>query len=476
MLITCAPLSAAKRIASPVSARDGRRVLQPAALWMHEHEGRTLASAEELSPVLGPALDAVQWRGGGAADFLRAVRDDSGLLTGWGHDEYGFMHLGFQEYLAAREVRRRHFEDGADVLPALAARHGESWWREVALLLVGLEEPTVFTPYVREIAELPAFAEHPHLLDELLEDAAEVSKAPFVELLEASPGADEGLWARQLVALNVLERLDPEAVDALRGRLAEHPSSELRARVSGRVGAAERAALVTPRGGVELVEVPGGSFQMGDEVPRAQHRVDIRPFLLGRYPVTNEEYARFLEARPDVEEPAYWGDRDFNQARQPGVGVSWHDAERFCAWSGGRLPSEAEWEYAARAGTTTRFYHGDDEASLGDHAWYEANAGGSTNPVGQKVPNAFGLHDMLGNVWEWCGDAWHDDYEGAPTDGSAREEEGPGAARVLRGGSFVYQAWLVRCAGRGRLQPDGRYQDLGFRVASSPSSSDLRSL
>jgi formylglycine-generating enzyme required for sulfatase activity len=143
------------------------------------------------------------------------------------------------------------------------------------------------------------------------------------------------------------------------------------------------------------------------ECERPQHEVAIRPFLLGRYPVTNEEYARFLEAHPKSPEPKYWADRRYNQARQPVVGVEWKEAKRFCAWAGGRLPTEAEWEYACRAGTTTAFHWGDDEGQAAEFAWYGENSGGATHPEGEKRPNPWGLHDITGNVWEWIADVWH---------------------------------------------------------------------
>ena len=121
----------------------GRRVLQPVALWMHQEEKRIRACADELAPVLEKPLEKVRWSHGSAMDFLRMVRDDTGLLTGWGSDTYGFMHLGFQEYLAACQIRSRSFEDDT-VLAQLAEHWGQSWWQEVILLLVGLEDPSRF--------------------------------------------------------------------------------------------------------------------------------------------------------------------------------------------------------------------------------------------------------------------------------------------------------------------------------------------
>jgi predicted NACHT family NTPase len=134
-----------KSLAVNVSAETGRRVLQPAALWLHGQEGRTRATAEELDPVLEPALKARQWRSGDVRAFLRTVRDESGLLTGWSHDQFGFMHLGFQEYLAASELRRLAFEgDKQAVLGQLARHYGESWWQEVILLLLAQGNPSLW--------------------------------------------------------------------------------------------------------------------------------------------------------------------------------------------------------------------------------------------------------------------------------------------------------------------------------------------
>jgi formylglycine-generating enzyme required for sulfatase activity len=165
--------------------------------------------------------------------------------------------------------------------------------------------------------------------------------------------------------------------------------------------------------------------------------------------------------------------------------VSWEDAIAFCnklseregltphykpgggVQSGGegyRLPTEAEWEYACRAGSQTRFSFGDDEASLGDYAWFKANSGAKTHPVGEKHPNAFGVYDIHGNVWEWCED-WHEESYYARSPGA--DPPGPSltAHRVVRGGSWGRDPLLVRTAYRGHDGPALRHSKLGFRVA-----------
>jgi formylglycine-generating enzyme required for sulfatase activity len=454
-----------------VTAEQGRRVLQPAALWLHEEQGRTRASWAELAPALEPALQAVRWGGGTAVDFLRTVRDESGLLTGWGPDEFGFMHLGFQEYLAACELRRLLVEktpEAEQALTRLAARYGESWWQEVLLLLVGVGNPSVFVPLMRAVVQKPAFAKADALLGLLLEEAAEVSPQPFVELVQIPPGKNAGdLWARQRVALEVLDRMGGKAQLAeLEATLAQHPSPEIRARLAARAAAGQRVR-VTAKGGVELVAIPGGKFLMGsppeeegrydDEGP--VHEVTLSPFWIGRYPVTNEEYGRYLKENPSAREPESWRDRRFNQARQPVVGVSWNEAAAFAAWAGCRLPTEAEWEYACRAGTTGPRYAGNLDAI----AWHSGNSQGKLHAVGTKASNGWGLADMLGNVFEWCAD-WDGPYDGAAVTNPTGSEKG--RERVRRGGSWILPARSCRSACRRGWQPDDRSHLLGFRLAS----------
>jgi formylglycine-generating enzyme required for sulfatase activity len=448
---------------------EAKRALQPVAAWMHEEEGRTRASAAELEPVLAPGLKAVRWEGGGAKELLEAVRDDAGLLTGWSADQFGFMHLSFQEYLTASELRRRASEDAgnqAALMAKLADHYGESWWQEVLLLFVAMGNPSLFEPLMREVMKRPAFAEKRELLGMLLEEAAEPKAGPFVSLLRQEPGEDEGLWKRQRVALEALRLMkETEELEKLAGALRSHPSQELRHRTE-RSSRAPGKVDVTAKGGVDLVLIPGGEFLMGsppDEEGRRdnekQHRVKVSPFWLGRYPVTNEQYGRFLKENPAIEPPKFWGDRRFNQAQQPVVGVSWKDANAFAKWAGGRLPTEAEWEYACRAGTKGARYDNDLDAI----AWWGENSGDSTHPVGQKKPNEWGLYDMLGNVWEWVED-WYAEYSEEPV----TDPRGPtrGEARVIRGGSWYGgDPSRVRGAFRSGSGPWRSILYVGFRCA-----------
>ena len=192
----------------------------------------------------------------------------------------------------------------------------------------------------------------------------------------------------------------------------------------------------------------------------------VSAFRMGRYPVTNAEYAKFLAAHPGAPKPRYWDDSQFNDPRQPVVGIDWNEASEFCRWVGGRLPTEAEWEYACRAGTTTEYAFGSELSPE------QANFGGKvgrTTPVDQYPANAWGLHDMHGNVWEWCAD-WYgkEYYKSSPTQDPQGPERSEG--RVLRGGGWFDPAVRCRSACRDGRHPGVRYPRRGFRVVLASRS------
>ena len=460
-----------KQLNLDVAAKQGRLVLQPAAYWMHQKEKRTRATAEELSPIIDPVLKKVGWTKGKSDKFLKTIRDESGLLVGWDQEHYGFMHLGFQEYLAAKEIKSQAFYN-PEVIGELAAHFGDSWWEEVILLLLSFEDPPLFKAFMKEAVKQKGFGEDSKFLNLCIEESAEIDLEPFVELLKQAPGKTKDLWTRQLQALRIINQIDPNTLAYMSTVISKHPFLEisgwLKSQKKETRKQKDRKIVYTESGGVKLVRILGGSFMMGrseddavnewdDELPR--HKVKIKDFFLGRYPITNEEYGRFFKENPKAKEPKYWADRKRNQPKQPIVGVSWHDASAFAEWAGCRLPSEAEWEFACRAGTTGSRY-----GDLGKVAWYNENSDGRTQPVGQKAPNAFCLYDTLGNVWEWNEDTWHESYEEAPDDGSAWVTKKQSDRRVVRGGSWTDVTVIVRASIRNRYAPDGRSDSIGFRV------------
>ena len=471
-----------KRLSVSVSAQVGRVLLGPVALWLHGQEGRTRASLRELTPVLEAAISREKWPGDAAA-FLRAVRDESGLLTGWGQDHYGFMHLGFQEYLAAMEIRRRVLADlvagqPPAALTELASHYGHSWWQEVILLLLAQGDPPLFEPFMQAALLHPDFDAADELTRFILEEASGVSAEPFKRYLRDRQPPTATEWTTGWMAARYIEALaSPEEWMAFLQTLPDTKWAAMSVSSGGigewlKQGQSFAIPVQSSRnGGLELVTISAGRFLMGSPPgvgrvhEQPQHEVSLQTFLLGRYPVTNAEYRRYLESNPVAKEPKYWGDRRFNQDHQPVVGVDWDDGQRFCAWAGGRLPTEAEWEYACRAGTVTEFHWGTDEEQAVEFAWFGENwETDSTHPVGKKRPNAWGLHDLTGNVWEWTQDVWHDSYEGAPVDGSAWTE-GDGGRRVLRGGSWGSESVGLRSAYRIGYYPGIRDNFLGFRLA-----------
>jgi formylglycine-generating enzyme required for sulfatase activity len=261
----------------------------------------------------------------------------------------------------------------------------------------------------------------------------------------------------------------------------------------------DKLELSTGQTLLDMVYIPPGSFLMGsseDELGRykaegPQHPVAIaQPFFMAKYPITQAQW-RVVAAMDQVERELNPEPSKFDGDNRPVEQVSWLDAVEFCRRLEGvtgrpyRLPSEAEWEYACRAGTATPFHFGDSiTTDLANYRGTDWEYEGKTYPgaygdgpygeyreetteVGSfEVANAFGLYDMHGNVFEWCQDWWHESYEGAPTDGSAwlAHEEDAEEKRVLRGGSWIDYPAYCRSANRGRLAPDLINLYVGFRV------------
>lgn len=231
-----------------------------------------------------------------------------------------------------------------------------------------------------------------------------------------------------------------------------------------------------------MLPVEGGDFEMGsqegaegaydDEYP--QHRVSVSSFYLGQYPVTQALWKLVMNG----DNPSH-----FQGDERPVEQVSWEEAQGFLQKLNDltqttrpkahfySLPTEAEWEYAARGGpyhTDGYRYAGSDR--LKEVGWFNENSDNETKPVGLKYPNQLGLYDMSGNVYEWCEDDWHGNYEAAPTDGSAWTDNPRVARRVLRGGSWLNASRGCRAAYRNTYEPDHRYGDVGFRLALVPQS------
>lgn len=237
-----------------------------------------------------------------------------------------------------------------------------------------------------------------------------------------------------------------------------------------------------------MVLIPAGEFLMGspvgegrnDEYP--QHKVYLGDYYIDKYEVTNEQYARFLnkwgkdedeQRNPMIYEHG-WGLKKIGgiwqsspgYEKHPVVCVTWFCASQYAKWAGKRLPTEAEWEKACRASSTTTYCYGNDESVLDEYAWYDKNSEGRTHPVGEKKPNQWGIYDLYGNVWEWCSDWYSEDYYKKSPD---ENPQGPstGSDHVLRGGSWDYSVGSCRSAYRRVSAPTPRWGNHGFRCVIS---------
>lgn len=230
---------------------------------------------------------------------------------------------------------------------------------------------------------------------------------------------------------------------------------------------------IRTKSGIVVVQLPGGRFIMGDEneADAQPHEVYVSAFYIDKCLVTQEEYQRVMG-----DNPSRW-----KASKNPVEQVRWSDAARYCnarsrleglqpcydlkTWEcnfdadGYRLPTEAEWEYACRAGTKTTYFFGNDPSKLRDYAWFEENSGGKPRPVGQKLPNPWGLYDMCGNVWQWCNDSYKVDYY---QESPQEDPRGPKAGdnKVVRGGAWKFSART--CRSGYRYNEDPGYADVCF--------------
>jgi len=257
---------------------------------------------------------------------------------------------------------------------------------------------------------------------------------------------------------------------------AEQKRKEAALQKAAEVAAASDIKNLVPRAKPEMVAIAGGAFSMGCGAPdtacldaeKPVHTVDVKGFDLSRYEVTFDQYDAFAtatrRAKPD--------DKGWGRGNRPVINVNWEDANAFVTWLAKqtgepyRLPTEAEWEYAARAGTSTVYLWGNEVGfGLANCTGCGSNFDGDrTSPVGTFAANKFGLHDMHGNVWEWVQDCWQEGYAGAPADGSARLT-GNCSSRILRGGSWLNNPSFLRIAYRNWLSSNLRDVNTGFRVA-----------
>lgn len=429
------------------------------ALEMQRHEGGRLVDVG-----LGQAADWIAPRLKGenpkqqALDILAQEEVHSGIITSTG-TRLRYWHLTFQEYLAARAIAG--LEDGAQhQLFQESERLYRPEWREVMRLLAGtlmsrqgVEKVEALFRAVLDTADrqpLKRKAECAGLLGSILADLRPTHYVP-------ADGRFEPLLAE------VMAIFEPSFVGDVNVKVEA-------AEAVGRFG--------DPRLHRDnRVRIPGGTFWIGaqrkwesgpnydpyawDQREAPVHRVILKPFRIGTYPVTVAEYAKFLESYPS-HQPEDW-ESQLRNPNRPVVGVNWRDADAWCRWAGGLLPTEAQWEFAARGTKSRRYPWGDDDPTP-DHANYEDTGLEikQPTPVGlfPKGASEHNLMDMAGNVLEWVAD-WYGPY----AEGEQENPTGPkhGSSRVVRGGAYVDAAAYLRSAFRYSVLPEYRYYVIGFR-------------
>jgi len=445
---------------------DERRVVEllgPLAFWLHQSRPTGVISRHEMVRRLADYMvqregmtEDRAWRI--AEEFASVVQEKMGLLVEREPDKFAFIHRTFQEYLAARYLATRR-----DIDELALERLQDPNWEEVLVLVGDVLQGEYFDDYIRALLG--------------------------AGLTDSTTGQNVVLAGRCLYSAGLHLTGTPLGQDVLTAltRLVENPAIPFERRLSG---GEVLGNLDDPRAG-QMVKIPAGSFTMGitaEELAHYKepsplrrllercapaHEVDVAEFYIDRYPVTHAQYAHFIQERGyereefwSVEgwqwlaeqrrkEPGYWQEYRWNRPNYPVIGVSWYEAEAYAKWAGKRLPTEAEYEKAAR-GTDVRTWPWGN-TWLEDSANAEAKLGQLT-PIGiyPKGCSPYSVMDMAGNVWEWTAD-WF-----APYNDPAQQEE----LKVLRGGAWNTDREQLRCAVRLMSEPGARVGSVGFRCAA----------
>ncbi|MBM4290192.1 MAG: formylglycine-generating enzyme family protein [Deltaproteobacteria bacterium] len=357
----------------------------------------------------------------------------------------------------------RDWEKLSRLLPLkVVSQQDKLRWLEAFLESYGAVEG--LNPYVKEARVVEALGGLGAKLTRLREEGARELERRERRADEVATRLCELTPEEAGCARRAAERARREAAERARREAAERARRE----------AAERAERERQEAeSIQWVRIPAGSFQMGsqdgDSDEKPIHTVTLRAFLMSKTEVTVGQYRKCVEAGV-CSEPSSWSSNPGSKENHPVTGVDWGQARTFAKWVGADLPTEAEWEYAARGGQSFT-YAGSN--SPDDVAWYSSNSGGGTKPVGTKRANGYGLQDMSGNVWEWVLDEYKNDYSNAPSDGHqavgsipicrTRCDNGD-ARRVNRGGGWHSVASPLRVAYRRSYPPDYRFGNLGLRL------------
>ena len=463
-----------------LTAREARNILQPLALWLHEVDERRSAPLDEISKVIEDPLEDIGKQDVNSKALLTNIRDRSGIFMGYSGTDYGFTHLSFQEYLAAEQIRNKRAID------TLISNYGNRWWKEVILLCLALDNPSVIEEFMEKLIPTDKFKKEISLAADALADAVSKPSRPFITALHNTELASETRsnvirLLKGIGSKKVVQALKEVVTDKdLKIARSAFEALEFLGAAEGVIKPAEEIPdrLKTAIDDSEMVLVPAGSFLYGsreddreahnDEKP--QRVIDLPAFYMDVFPVTNRQYCEFLnQKRPDNDTLAKWIDLtgsfsgekcritkglngyivEKGRERHPVIYISWHGAEAYAMWAGKRLPSEEEWEKAARGTEGAKYPWGNEFDGFLCNT--RESGIGRTSQV-DKFPEGrspFGCFDMAGNVWEWT-DSLYDEVK---------------VNKVLRGGSWIFNWCYARCALRSGDFPGFGDGYIGFRCA-----------
>ncbi len=448
-----------------ITSREARQILQPLALWLHQVDERRSASMEDIKEVIKQPLEEIGKSNIDPKELLLNIRDRSGIFMGYSETEYGFTHLSFQEYLTAEQIRN---EGEIDIL---LSNYGKRWWREVLLLCLALNNPSIIEEFMKRLIPTENFKSEIGLAISALQDSIKKPSKPFIDAISNEDLLPEARYN----AIRVLKEIGgdkvihvlTEAVKKEDKRLALSAFEALDA-----IGVAEGISkpvveeapelFISPVDNSEMVLVPAGTFLYGSRDDdkfagsneKPQRVIELESFYVDKFPVTNEQFCKFLNDKtPNKNTLDKWIDlkgsllgekcriqKEGNKyivqkgyERHPVINVTWFGADEYAKWSGKRLPTEQEWEKAAR-GADGRIYPWGNDFDKDLFNSHESGTGGTTE-VGRFADGAspYGCMDMAGNVWEWTS-SWYDDEK---------------KYSVFRGGSW---------------------DDLGVTIAGAPSA------
>jgi len=472
----------AKGLKVLLSAREARQVLQPLALYLHEKGTKRSAPLDEITGIVKEALENIGKSSLNPKSFLINIRDRSGLFMGHSESEYGFVHHSFQEYLTAEQIRNKNKID------LLIKNYTEKWWREVILLCLALDNPSVIEAFIEKIIRTEPFKTEISIITDAINDSVNKPSEPLVAALN-----DQTLTsAVKENVIRVLGQIKKDSViNALKNIIAvkdknlSTPAFDALVNLDAAHGIEKPDISKAPaiirhaKDESEMVLIPAGNFLYGsreddkeaDTREKPQQSIYVPDFYMDMYPVTNAQYKKFVDEtghRPpdkaDYGTPT-WKGRAFppDKADHPVVCVSWEDAMAYAKWAGKRLPSEVEWEKAAR-GTDGRRYPWGNEFEA-----KRCNYGGKYKGTTQidkfeSGKSPYGCYDMAGNVWEWCSDWFSDDNNKKKLNDMLKGPD-KGNSRVVRGGSWGLSQDVLRCAIRYWVSPVLRNGSRGFRCS-----------